>query len=300
MDIVTIFCDIDDFCRSLLTSEHLQLPTHSGPKNARGCALSLSEVMTILVWFHASHYRTFKHFYLGSVLPGKRAEFPGLPSYTRCVELIPTTLLPLCAYVQTRQGQPTGLQFIDSLPIRVCHHRRISSHKVFAGLAQRGKGSLGWFYGFKLHLVINEQGELLGLTLTPGPGDDRRPVRKLVRQRWGKLFGDRGYLSQELFEHLWDQDLQLITKLKRNMKNKLMPVLDKLLLRKRALIECVNDQLKNVSQIEHSRHPSATNGIVNMVAAVVAYTFPPKKPSLDRFRPSEERGQALLLAAMMA
>jgi Transposase DDE domain len=256
--------------------------------------------MTILVWFHASHYRTFKHFYLGSVLPGKRAEFPGLPSYTRCVELIPTTLLPLCAYVQTRQGQPTGLQFIDSLPIRVCHHRRISSHKVFAGLAQRGKGSLGWFYGFKLHLVINEQGELLGLTLTPGPGDDRRPVRKLVRQRWGKLFGDRGYLSQELFEHLWDQDLQLITKLKRNMKNKLMPVLDKLLLRKRALIECVNDQLKNVSQIEHSRHPSATNGIVNMVAAVVAYTFPPKKPSLDRFRPSEERGQALLLAAMMA
>jgi transposase len=300
MDIVTIFCDIDDFCRSLLTSEHLQLPTHSGPKNARGCALSLSEVMTILVWFHASHYRTFKHFYLGSVLPGKRAEFPGLPSYNRFVELIPTTLLPLCAYVQTRKGQPTGLQFIDSLPIRVCHNRRISSHKVFAGLARRGKGSMGWFYGFKLHLVINEQGELLGLTLTPGNVDDRRPVRKLVRQLWGKLFGDRGYISQELFEQLWDQDWQLITKLKRNMKNKLMPVLDKLLLRKRALIECVNDQLKNVSQIEHSRHRSATNGIVNMVAAVVAYTFQPKKPSLDLFRPSEERGQALLLAAMMA
>jgi Transposase DDE domain len=297
---VTIFCEIDDFCRSLLTSEHLQLPTHSGPKNARGCALSLSEVMTILVWFHASHDRTFKHFYLGSVLPGKRAEFPGLPSYTRFVELIPTTLLPLCAYVQTRKGQPTGLQFIDSLPIRVCHNRRISSHKVLAGLARGGQGSRGWFYGFKLHLVINEQGELLGLTLTPGNVDDRRPVRKLVRQLWGKLFGDRGYISQELFEQLWDQALPLITKLKRKMKNKLMPVLDKLLLRKRALIECVNDQLKNVSQIEHSRHRSATNGIVNMVAAVVAYTFQPKKPSLDLFRPSEERGQALLLAAMMA
>ena len=299
MDIVTIFCDIDDFCRSLLASEHLQLPTHPGPKNARGCALSLSEVMTILVWFHASHYRTFKHFYLGSVLPGKRAKFPALPSYTRFVELIPMTLLPLCAYVQTRKGQPTGLPLTDSLPIRVCQNRRISSHKVFAELARWGKGSMGWFYGFKLHLVINEQGELLGLTLTPGNVDDRRPVRKLVRQLWGKLFGDRGYISQELFEQLWAQALQLITKLKRKMKNKLMPVLDKMLLRKRALIECVNDQLKNVSQIEHSRHRSATNGIVNMVAAVVAYTFQPKKPSLDLFRKQAKQDQLLLLTAMM-
>jgi hypothetical protein len=300
MDIVTIFCDIDDFCRSLLASEHLQLPTHSDPQKSRSSSLSLSEGMTILVWFHASHYRSFKHFYLGSVLTGKRSEFPGLPSYSRFVELIPTTLLPLCAYVQTRQGQPTGLPFIDRLPIRVCHNRRLSSHKVFAGLARRGKGSRGWFYGFKLHLVINEQGELLGLTLTPGNGDDRRPVRKLVRQLWGKLFGDRGDLSQELFEQLWAQDLQLITKLKRNRKNKLMPVLDKLLLRKRALIECVNDQGKNVSQREQSRHRSATNGIVNMVAAVVAYTFQPKKPALDLFRKPEKQDQALLLAAIMA
>jgi hypothetical protein len=137
-----------------------------------------------------------------------RAEFPGLPSYNRFVELIPMALLPLCGYLQTRKGQPTGIQFIDSSPIRVCHNRRISSHQVFAGLAQRGKSSMGWFYGFKLHLVINEQGEVLGLTLTPGNTDDRRPVAKLVRQLWGKLFGDRGYLGQELFEQLWAQGLQ--------------------------------------------------------------------------------------------
>lgn len=249
---VTIVYDMDEFCRSLLAVEPLLLPTRSSPTKSRANSLSLSEVMTILVWFHASHYRAFKHFYLGSVLTGKRAEFPGLPSYSRFVELIPTTLLPLCAYLQTRKGQPTGLQFIDSLPIRVCHNRCLSLHKVFAGLARRGKESRGWFYGFKLHLVINEQGELLGLTLTPGNGGDRRPVRKVVRPLRGKLFDYRGSISQELFEQLWEQDLQLITKLKRNMKNKLMPVLDKLLLRKRALIECVNDQLKNVSQIEHS------------------------------------------------
>ena len=298
MDIVTVFCDMDDFCRSFLTQRHPALPSGSTPHLPRANSLSVSEVMTILVWFHVSHYRTFKHYYLDFVLAGKRAEFPGLPSYTRFVELIPLALLPLCAYLQTRKGQPTGLQFIDSLPIRVCHNRRISSHKVFAGLAQRGKGSMGWFYGFKLHLVINEQGEVLGLTLTPGNTDDRRPVAKLVRSLWGKLFGDRGYIGQELFEQLWVEGVQLITKLKRNMKNKLMPVLDKLLLRKRALIECVNDQLKNISQIEHTRHRSAVNGIVNMLAAVVAYTFQPKKPALDLSTTTENQAQQLLLAAV--
>src|SRR3982751_1314300 len=298
MDMVTMFCEIDDFCRSLLAREHPQLPARSGQQKGRGRGLSLSEVMTIVVFFHVSHYRTFKHFYQGRMLTQGRAEFPSLPSYNRFVELIPLTLVPLCSFMQTRKGQPTGIQFIDSLPIRVCHNRRISSHKVFAGLAQRGKGSMGWFYGFKLHLVINDRGEVLGLTLTPWNTDARRPVSKLVRQLWGKLFGDRGYLGQELFEQLWTEGVQLITKLKRKMKNKLMPVLDKLLLRKRALIECVNDQLKNISQIEHTRHRSAANGIVNMLAAVVAYTFQPKKPALDLSTITENQAQQLLLAAV--
>jgi transposase len=297
MDIVTMFCDIDDFCRHLLTAQYPQLAAHSSQSKPYRSRLTLSEVMTILVLFHVSHYRTFKHFYLAHLLVQRRGEFPTLPSYTRFVELIPLTLLPLCAYVQTRKGQVTGLQFIDSLPIRVCHNRRIHSHKVFAGWAQRGKGSRGWLYGFKLHLVINEQGELLALTLTPGQVDDRRPVRKLVRQLWGKLFGDRGYIGQELFEELWEDGLQLITKLKRNMKNKLMPLLDKVLLRKRALIECVNDQLKNISQIEHTRHRSATNGIVNILAAVVAYTFQPKKPALDLSAMHSNQEHRPLLAA---
>jgi transposase len=156
---------------------------------------------------------------------------------------------------------------------------------------------MGWFYGFKLHLVINEQGEVLGLSLSPANTDDRRPVARLVRQLWGKLFGDRGYISQELFEQLWSDGLQLITKLKRNMKNKLMPWWDKLLLRKRALIECVNDQWKNISQIEHTRHRSATNGIVNMLAAVVAYTFQPKKPALDLFTTSQHADEQQILIA---
>ena len=282
LDMVAIFCDIDDFCRRFLLAPPLVLETHSRRKSKRPCGLARSEVLTILVYFHASHYRTLKHFYRDHMLGQRRAEFSRLLSYTRFVELIPWALLPLCADLQTRQGSCTGLQFIDSLPIRVCHNRRIHSHKGFAGLAQRGKGSMGWFYGFKLHLVSHEQGELLAAALTPGQVDDRRPVGRLVCRLWGKLFADRGYISQSLFEQLWAQGLHLITKLKRNRKNKLMPLLDKLLLRQRALIECVNDQLKNVSQIEHTRHRRATNGIVNVLAAVAAYTFQSKKPALDR------------------
>ena len=157
---------------------------------------------------------------------------------------------------------------------------------------------MGWFYGFKLPLVINEQGELLGITLTPRQVDDRRPVAALVRELRGKLFGDRGYLSQELCEQLWANGLPLVTKRKRNRKNKLMPVIDQLLLRKRALIECVNDQGKNVSQIEHTRRRSATNGIVNIPAAVAAYTFPPKKPALDLFTKAASPARQLLLTAI--
>jgi transposase len=298
MDMVTIFYDMDEFCRSFLAAEHLALPASCDPRKSRGSSLSWSEIMTILVWFPVSHDRTFQHFYWDQMLLQRRAEFPGLPSYTRLIELVPLTLLPLGAYLPTRQGQSTGIPFIDSLPIRVCHHRRIGSHKVFAGLAQRGKGRRGWFYGFKRHLIINEQGELLGLTLTPGHVDDRRPVRKLVRPLWGKRFGDRGSISQELFEQLWTEGVQRITKLKRHRKNKWMPILDKLLLRKRALIECVNDQWKNSSQIEHTRHRSAANGIVNMLAAVVAYTFQPKKPALDLSTTTDNQAQQVLLAAV--
>jgi Transposase DDE domain len=297
---VSVFCAVDDFCSRFELVWRQHQIAMADKKRHRASRLALSEVMTILILFHGLHYRTFKHFYLKHVRVYLCADFPGLPSYSRFIELIPTVLVPLCAYVPTRQGQPTGLQFIDSLPIRVCHNRRIHSPCVFDGLAQRGKSSVGWFYGFKLHLVINEQGEILHCCLTPGNVDDRQPVAKLVQKLWGKLFGDRDYIDQKLFDELWAQGLQLITKLKKNMKNKLMPVMDKLLLRKRALIECVNGQLKNSSQIEPTRHRSAANRFVNMIAAVVAYTFQPNKPSLAQFTADLRLDKQQLLAAALA
>ena len=296
MDILSVFCDIDDFCSRFEPVWRPHRVATAGKKRPRASSLALSEVLAILVLFHGLHYRTFQHFYLHHVCTHLRTDFPGLPSYSRFVELIPSTLIPLCGYLQTRQGQPTGIQFIDSLPIRVCHNRRIHSHRVFDGFAQRGRSSVDWFYGFKWHLVINDKGELLGICLTSGNVDDRRPVAKLVRQLWGKRFGDRGYISQRLFDELWAQGLPLITKLKKK-KNKLMPMVDKLLLRKRSLIECVNDQRKNISQIEHTRHRSVVNGVVNLIAAVVAYTFQPKKPALDWDTVDLQPQQQQLLAA---
>jgi hypothetical protein len=167
------------------------------------------------------------------------------------------------------------------MPIVVCHNRRIRSNKVFSHVAQRGKNSVGWFYGFKVHLIVNDQGELLGFHLTPGNVDDRKPVPKMVKDVFGKLFGDKGYISQELFNLLFTQDIQLVTKIKKNMKNKLMSSFDKLMLRKRAIIETINDQLKNISQIEHSRHRSVANFLVNVISALIAYSHKEKKPSLN-------------------
>jgi DDE family transposase len=236
--------------------------------------------MTLVIAFQDSDYRSFKHFYLKEVCRHWQAEFPALVSYSRLLERLPAVLVPLSAYLRTRLGYTRGIAFIDSLPLPVCHNRRIYSHPVFADFAQRGKSSVDWFYGFKLHFVINDKGDLLAWRLTPGNVDDRVPVPDLAEGLWGKLFGDRGYISQQLFEQLRGTGVQLITKLKHNMKNKLMPLWDKLLLRKRALIESVGEQLKHVCQIAHTRHRRVANAFVHTFAALIAYTWREHKPSL--------------------
>ena len=243
----------------------------------------MSEVMTILIHFHQMRFRDFKTYYLAYVLGHLRREFPQAVSYQRFVELMPGTVGPLCAYLQTCFGQCSGLSFVDSTALAVCHNRRIPHHRVFRDIAQRGKTSMGWFYGFKLHVVINQHGELLACQLTPGNVDDRRPVPKLAERLWGCLFGDKGYLSQPLMrELLRTRQLRLVTHLKRNMANRLLLLHEKIILRRRALIETVFDQLKHLLQIEHTRHRSPTNFAVNLVAGLVAYCHKPNKPSIYR------------------
>lgn len=282
LDVSQIFWEVDDFCRAFEQAWMAQ-PQLSSVTGERLCQskLSRSEVMTIVIAFHGSGYRTFKEFYTLCVLPGWRHAFPHLVSYNRFVELMPWCLMLLCCYLYTRTGEMTGIAFIDSTPIEVCHPNRAKSHKVFKDLVGWGKNAMGWHFGFKLHLVINECGELLAFQLTPANTDDRVPVPDLTQDLIGQLFGDRGYISQELFKQLYERGLELVTNYKKNMKNKLVKLIDKVMLRKRALIETVNDQLKNVFQIEHSRHRSPFNFLVNPLAALVAYTYQDKKPSLD-------------------
>ena len=253
-----------------------------GVARKRGPAprLSMSEVMTIVIHFHQSHYRDFKAYYTQHVRQHMGSEFPDLVSYTRFVELIPSALPALCFYLMGRCGQTTGVAFIDSTPLPVCHNKRIGRHRVFADVAVRGKSSMGWFYGFKLHLIVNDQGELLNFQRTPGNVDDRKPAPQMSKNLWGKLVGDRGYLSQALFEQLFAQGLQLITPIRKNMQNRLVLLDDKLLTRKRSVIETIIDQLKNISQILHSRHRSPINFVVNLIAGLIAYTWQAKKPSL--------------------
>lgn len=210
--------------------------------------------------------------------------FPVLSSYSRFVELEKEVALCLALFIKdVLLGKCTGISFTDSTALRVCHIKRMHSHRTFSGLAQKGKTTMGWFYGFKLHLIINDRGEILNFMITPGNTDDREPLRneRYVQDIRGKLCGDRGYIGKALFEMLFINGIQLVTRVRNNMRNMLMRAEDKILLRKRAVIETVNDELKNIAQIEHSRHRSFYNFIVNILSAIAAYCFFPKKPSVD-------------------
>lgn len=244
-----LFCHVDDFCQQFEPQWRRQLFNHGGIKRVRAKSLCLSESMTILIAFHQNHYRNFKHFYLTQVQQQWGSAFPRLPSYQRFVEWMPSTLIPLCVYLKSCFGPCTGIGFIDATSLKVCHNRRISRHQVFKGLAERGQTSVDWFFGFKLHLVVNEVGQLLNVTLTPGNVDDRRPVPLLLQGLRGKIFDDHGYVSQKLAAQLLKElGIEFFAKPRRDMKNKLMRLHDKLLSHKRSIVETINHQLKNISQ----------------------------------------------------
>lgn len=282
-----LFCEIDDFCNALPKDSLNLLTDNSKAKRMRVGKMTLSEIMTIIVAFQVSGYRNFKTYYYQAVCGHMTNEFPKLLSYTRFVARMPRALHVLALFLQTKLGKPTGIAFVDSTPINVCHNKRIKRNKTFKGLAALGKSTMGWFYGFKLHLIINEQGELLSCHISKGNIDDRKPVPTMVKNLFGKLFGDRGYLSKKLKEVLAQEDVELITTIRGNMKNKLMPMRDKLMSRKRFLIETVNDQLKNEFHAEHTRHRSPMNFFVNLISALIAYCFKENKPKISR------RGQLL-------
>jgi hypothetical protein len=279
-----IFCEIDDFMQEFEDKYKKRLIADKESNIKFNSRLTLSEVMTVLVYYHNYGNRTFKDFYLKTVCKGLKSYFPKLVSYNRFVELMPMALIPLIAFLKLKRlVKSDSITFIDSTKIKVCHNKRIKRNRTFDGIAEIGKSTMGWFYGFKLHIAITETGELCGANLSKGNVDDRNQdvLDEVLKNVSGKLFADKGYISKKLFEHLFEKGTTLITSIRKNMKNRLIPLVDKLLLRKRSVIETVNDQLKNLCDIEHTRHRSPINFMVNMVAGLIRYTYFEKKPSIN-------------------
>ena len=285
-NLIEIFYIIDEFCKEIeKTMDGHSIPKETSKKRRnRAFTMSNSEIITIMVMFHQSHYRDIKAFYINYIKQYRYRDFPHTVSYNRFVELQQKALIPIAVFLQLCcLGQCTGISFIDSTPIRVCHIKREKSHKVFKGLAAKGKSTIGWFFGFKLHLVVNDKGEIIKFLITRANVDDREPLNdsRFHEKLFGKLFADKGYLSQSLFEKLFVDNIHLITKIRKNMKNSLMHLHDKIILRKRAIIETINDLLKNCCQIEHTRHRCLANFVGNLVAGLIAYNLAPKKPALN-------------------
>jgi hypothetical protein len=276
-----IFCDCHDFCQ--VFRPYWQQHTLPG-KYINKSRLDESELMTILLFYHLSGFKCFKYYYQGFVLKYLHNDFPNLLSYSRFIEVIPSVLPYLYAYVNVwRRGETTGIYYVDSAKLPVCHNLRIFSHKVFDNIARRGKTSVGWFFGLKIHLIINQVGELMRVLLTPGNVSDKNCdlLEKLATDLQGLLFGDRGYVSKKAADKLREKGLKLIYKFQKNMKDILMPYQEKILSRKRGIVETVIDLLKNICNIDHTRHRSPLNAITHIFAGVAAYTHLDHLPSIS-------------------
>ncbi|CAH2559891.1 IS982 family transposase [Cardinium endosymbiont of Oedothorax gibbosus] len=277
--LVEIYYAVDEFLIKFMPYMEKQLLTNSKRKPTRTCSLTLSEIMTVLIAFHVIGFRNFKSYYI-HLQQFHSSKFGKLVSYNRFIELIQRTLVPLYCFTQSFSKTKTGCYFMDATAIKVCHIKRAYTHRVFKSIATKGKTSTGWFFGLKLHLIVNDLGEIMNFQLTTGKTNDRLPVENLCKHLMGKMFADKGYISKDLFEKLIEKGVELITQIRKNMKNSFMPLWDKLMLRKRSIIETIIDQLKNISQIEHSRHRSIPNFLVNLITGITAYALKEKKPSI--------------------
>lgn len=278
--LVSIFCEIDDFCKELdVYTQHKLL---SGPtKGRRGpcCQLALSEIMTILVMFHFVRFRDFKTFYTGYLEKHWLHYFPGLPSYNRFIELIQRAIFPLTLFTHIKGGRRTGIYYIDSSCLPVCHLKRQRRHKTFEHIASFGRTSVGWFFGLKLHLVTNERGELIAFKITSGSSSDSKSAASLLNSLQGLVFGDKGYIGKKLFETLFQKGIKLITRKRKNMQPMILNEYEQQLLNQRNTIETVINHLKFHYQVWHTRHRSMINALTHLISALAAYSIEPLKLS---------------------
>lgn len=302
--ITEIFCLVDDFCLQIDNFITKDVDSNNfldfQPVDYSKFSIHPSEIITLLICFQHSGFRNFKSFYLDFAMPYLSTYFPTLPSYNRFVELQSMSIFhnffftKLCC-----MGQCDGISFIDSFKLAVCHNKRIHQNKVFADTAKRGHTSMGFFYGFKGHIVVNSKCEIIDFQLTTGniADNDENILLKLCKHIFGKVYGDKGYiLNSEKFENFFNNGIQFISKIRSNMKNRLMNLNDKFMLNRRGIIETVIDQLKNICQIEHTRHRSPINFFNNFLSAIAAYSFKTEKPRLRTNKKSHTYGNPLQLS----
>ena len=274
--LISTFCRIDDFCIMYEKSVKDKLIGNDQPRQyGRSQSLSVSEIMTIMIMFQSVKYRNFKYYYNEFILTYWKSYFPSAPSYNRFVELMPQALVPLTAFVTSCQGKKTGIYFIDATKLPVCHNLREKRHKVFSLCAGKSKTSTGWFFGLKLHVVVNHLCEIISFKITRGNVDDRTPLPGLCKSLKGYLFGDRGYVSKEKAAILEKQGLKLITTLKKNMKKIIRTKEEKQLLRNRGIIETMFDYLKNSLMLWHTRHRSPINALTHLMACLACWIIDP-------------------------
>lgn len=280
--IISIFCDVDDFCKELegyLKNGLLEDKSKKAKRTSKRM-LHDSEIMTIMILFQMSKFRNFKGFYCGFLSTYWRDFFPKLPSYNRFIEMIKYSTMALGMYSTIKGGKRSGIYYIDATCLAVSHIKRSTRHKTFEGVSEYGKTSVGWFFGLKLHLVINAEGQLIAFKITKGNVSDAKPAYSLLSKLKGLAFGDKGYIGKKLSEKLLENSLKLITRKRKNMKApNILNQIEKQLLDKRSIIETVIDHLKHHYQIWHTRHRSILNAISHMLAALAAYVIEPMKIS---------------------
>lgn len=282
-----LYCEMDDFAKKrqkaiMTTNETSHAETGLDFFESWPSQLTAPEVMTIFTMFHETKFRTFKNFYCDFVLKQWHHFFPNLVSYSRFIELCQSVVSLLNDYLQIKYGQCNGITYVDSTSLAVCHNKRAKRHRVFKGKAKHGKTSMGWFFGFKLHIAMNERGELLKVIFTSADVADVTVLKELCENSWGTVYGDKGYISKEIAEELQENHgIKVVTRVRKNMKQKTYSVEEEFFLNRRGLIETVNDQLKNIYQIQHTRHRSAQNYAGNLLSGLIAYCWRKNKPSLD-------------------
>lgn len=279
LQLTHIFCEIDDFCKELLDYQQKRLLPSPSKKRGPASSLCESEIMVILIFFQSSGFRNFKTFYTCFLCSYWTKEFPNLPSYNRFIEMMHKVAFHLILFSQIHSGKKTGIYYIDSTCLPVCHIKRSKRHKTFKEIAAYGRTSVAWFFGFKLHLIINDQGELIAFKITSGNAHDATSAESILKPLQGLAFGDKGYISKKLFNQLLEQGLKLITRTRKNMKPIQYTNLEKQLLNQRGIIETVINHFKHHYHVWHTRHRSLVNAMTHLLAAIAAYVIEPLKIS---------------------